>query len=81
MDIDSFTIKSKGRTHLRNRTLINFIIYFLEDTIFIKCAYAYDQVKCVDLLYELSILKAALENGVHITTDNATNYMAPLENC
>ena len=44
---------------VRQQTLINFIIYFREDIKIIKCAYAYDQVKCVYLLYELLILKAA----------------------
>ena len=81
MDIDTFTIKSKGWGDLRNITLINFIIYFLEDTMFIKCAYASDQVKCVDLLYKLLIVKDALENVVHIATNNSRNYMAPLEKC
>ena len=81
MDIYSFTIKSTGWTDLWNRTLINFIISFPKDTMFIKCAYAYDQVKCVYLLYELLILKDELDNVVHIATDNVINYMAPLENC
>ncbi|OIW19936.1 hypothetical protein TanjilG_30850 [Lupinus angustifolius] len=67
---------ANGWTDRSKQTLINFLVYCLKGTIFIKSA-SHDS-KTVDLLFKLFkevVMYVGIENIIHIVTENATNYV------
>ena len=68
-----------GWTDNRQRTLINFLVYYLEGISFVKSIDASDIVKDATNLFQL--FDEVIEwvdplNVVHVVTDNVANYMA-----
>ena len=73
------TIMGDGWTDNRQRTLINFLVYYLEGISFVKSIDASDIVKDATNLFQL--FDEVIEwvdplNVVHVVTDNVANYMA-----
>eukprot|EP00253_Pinus_taeda_P002771 PITA_02771 len=73
------TIMSDGWIDQRNRTLINFLVSWLANTMFLKSVDALEKVKNAQLICEMMeevVQEVGEEHVVQIVTDNATNYMA-----
>ena len=67
------TVMSDGWTDVRQRTLINFLVYCPKGTTFIKSVDASDAVKNAALLFGLFqevIEWVGVDNIVHVVTDN-----------
>ncbi len=63
----------------KGRTLINFLVHYPRDTMFIKSVDAFTHVKDATLLCEFLngfLQEINLANVVQMITDNATNYVA-----
>ena len=72
------TIMSDGWTDQRNRTIINFLVFCPQGTMFLKSVDASDKVKDGHLLFQLLdevIQDVGVANVVQIITDNASNYV------
>ena len=72
------TIMSDGWTDQRNRTIINFLVFCPQGTMFLKSVDASDKVKDGHLLFQLLdevIEDVGVANVVQIITDNASNYV------
>ncbi|RVW24543.1 hypothetical protein CK203_090909 [Vitis vinifera] len=73
------TIMGDGWTDNRQRTLINFLVYYPQGILFVKFVDASNIVKDATnlfLLFDKVIEWMGPLNVVHIVTDNATNYVA-----
>ena len=73
------TIMDDGWTNNRQRTLINFFVYYPEEISFVKYVDASDIVKDATnlfLIFDEVIEWVGPLNVVHIVTNNATNYVA-----
>ncbi|XP_061339275.1 uncharacterized protein LOC133285965 [Gastrolobium bilobum] len=73
------TIMADGWTDRCRRTLINFLVYCLKGTIFLKSVDASHASKTADLLFQFFkevVLFVGPENVVQFVTDNAANYVA-----
>ncbi|PKI60688.1 hypothetical protein CRG98_018935 [Punica granatum] len=67
-----------GWTNQCMRTLINFLVYCLKGTVFLKYVDALDASKVGEILYKLFrevVLFVDQENVIHFVTDNAANYV------
>ena len=72
------TIMSDGWTDQRNRTIINFLIFCPQGTMFLKSVDASDKVKDGQLLFQLLdevVEEVGVANVVQVITDNASNYV------
>eukprot|EP00253_Pinus_taeda_P010769 PITA_10769 len=72
------TIMSDGWTDQRNRTIINFLVFCPQGTMFLKSVDASDKVKDGHLLFQLLdqvVEEVGVANVVQIITDNASNYV------
>jgi hypothetical protein len=72
------TIMSDGWTDQRNRTIINFLIFCPQGTMFLKSVDASDRVKDGQLLFQLLdevVEEVGVANVVQVITDNASNYV------
>jgi hypothetical protein len=70
---------SDGWTDQRSRTILNFLISFPKETMFLKSMDTFDQVKDENLLFHLLdevVEEVGVHNVVQVITDNATNYVA-----
>ncbi|XP_028802516.1 uncharacterized protein LOC114757602 [Neltuma alba] len=73
------TLMADGWTDVRQRTLINFLVYSTHGMVFVKSVDASDLVKDAKTLFTLFcevIEWIGPKNIVHIVTDNAANYVA-----
>jgi hypothetical protein len=73
------TLMADGWTDRCRRTLINFLVYCPEGTVFIKSVDASQHSKTADMLFKLFkevVLYVGAENVVQFVTDNAANYVA-----
>jgi len=69
---------SDGWTDQRNRTIINFLVFCPQGTMFLKSVDASDKVKDGHLLFQLLdqvVEDVGVANVVQIITDNASNYV------
>jgi len=69
--VNGWTIHSK-------RTLINFLVYCLKGTIFIRYVDASCTSKTIEMLFKLfkeMVLHVGAKNVAHIVMDNAANYV------
>eukprot|EP00253_Pinus_taeda_P018293 PITA_18293 len=68
---------SDGWTDQRNRTIINFLVFIPQGTMFLKSVDASDKVKDGHLLFQLldQVVEEGVANVVQIITDNASNYV------
>eukprot|EP00253_Pinus_taeda_P012087 PITA_12087 len=72
------TIMSDGWTDQRNRTIINFLVFFPRGTMFLKSVDASNKVQDGHLLFQLLdqvVEELGVANVVQIITDNASNYV------
>eukprot|EP00253_Pinus_taeda_P033448 PITA_33448 len=72
------TIMSNGWTDQRNHTILNFLIFCPQGTMFLKSVDASDKVKDGQLLFQLLdevVEEVRVANVVQIITDNASNYV------
>eukprot|EP00253_Pinus_taeda_P022909 PITA_22909 len=72
------TIMSDGWTDQRNRTIINFLIFYPQRTMFLKSVDASDRVKDGQLLFQLLdevVEEVGVANVVQVIIDNASNYV------
>lgn len=72
------TIMSDRWTDQRNRTIINFLVFCPQGTMFLKSVDASDKVKDGHLLFQLLdevVEEVGVANVVQIITDNASNYV------
>eukprot|EP00253_Pinus_taeda_P004752 PITA_04752 len=72
------TIMSDGWIDQRNRTIINFLVFCPQGTMFLKSVDASDKVKDGHLLFQLLdqvVEEVGVANVVQIITDNASNYV------
>eukprot|EP00253_Pinus_taeda_P023136 PITA_23136 len=72
------TIMSDGWTDQRNHTIINFLIFCPQGTMFLKSIDASDKVKYGQLLFQLLdevVEEVGVANVVQVITDNASNYV------
>jgi hypothetical protein len=72
------TIMSGGWTDGRSYTRINFLVSFLQGTIFLKSIDASSRVKDAQLFLQLLdevVVELGVENVVHVIIDNASNYV------
>ncbi|XP_054789540.1 uncharacterized protein LOC129295087 [Prosopis cineraria] len=73
------TLMADGWTDVRQRTLINFLVYSTYGMVFVKSVDASDLVKDARTLFSLFcevIEWVGPKNIVHVVTDNAVNYVA-----
>ncbi|XP_028796952.1 uncharacterized protein LOC114752370 [Neltuma alba] len=73
------TLMADGWTDVRQRTLINFLVYSIHGMVFVKSIDASNVVKDAKTLLSLFcevIEWVGPENLVHVVTDNAANYVA-----
>ncbi|XP_054791788.1 uncharacterized protein LOC129297479 [Prosopis cineraria] len=73
------TLMADGWTDVRQRTLINFLVYSTHGMVFVKSVDASDLVKDARTLFSLFcevIEWVGPKNIVHVVTDNAANYVA-----
>ncbi|XP_025625660.1 uncharacterized protein [Arachis hypogaea] len=73
------TLMADGWTDQRQRTLINFLIYYPTSMSFVKSVDASDMIKTADTLFKLFaevIDWVGSSNIVHVVTDNAANYVS-----
>ncbi|GAU17928.1 hypothetical protein TSUD_330520 [Trifolium subterraneum] len=73
------TLLVDGWTDRCRRTLINFLVYCLKGTVFIKSVDASKHSKTANMLFKLFkevVLYVGPENVVQFVTDNAANYVA-----
>ncbi|XP_028797413.1 uncharacterized protein LOC114752881 [Neltuma alba] len=73
------TLMADGWTDVRQRTLINFLVYSTHGMVFVKSVDASDLVKDAKTLFTLFcevIEWIGPKNIVHVVTDNAANYVA-----
>ena len=72
------TIMSDGWTDQRNRTIINFLVFCPQGTMFLKSIDASNKIKDGHLLFQLLdqvVEEVEVANVVQIITDNASNYV------
>ena len=72
------TIMSDGWIDQRHCTIINFLIFFPQGTMFLKSVDASDRVKYAHFLFQLLdevVEEVGVINVVQIITDNASNYV------
>ncbi|CAN6455122.1 unnamed protein product [Victoria cruziana] len=73
------TVMADGWTDRKNRTLINFFVYFPHGIIFLKSLNLSDTPKTADILlnvFDKIIQEVGPQNIVKFITDNAANYKA-----
>ncbi|XP_028786305.1 uncharacterized protein LOC114742194 [Neltuma alba] len=73
------TLMADGSTNVRQRILINFLVYSIHGMVFVKSIDASNVVKDAKTLLSLFcevIEWVGPENLVHVVTDNAANYVA-----
>ncbi|XP_028797889.1 uncharacterized protein LOC114753361 [Neltuma alba] len=73
------TLMTDGWTNVRQRTLINFLVYSIHGMVFVKSVDASNLVKDAKTLFTLFyevIEWIGPKNIVHVVTDNAANYVA-----
>ncbi|XP_054816887.1 uncharacterized protein LOC129316487 [Prosopis cineraria] len=73
------TLMADGWTDVRQRTLINFLVYSTHGIVFVKSVDTSDLVKDAKTLFSLFsevIEWVGPKNIVHVVTDNAANYVA-----
>jgi hypothetical protein len=73
------TIISDGWTNQRSHTILNFLIAFPKETMFLKSVDASDQVKDAHLLFCLLdevVEEVGMQNVVQVIIENASNYVA-----
>ncbi|XP_028800415.1 uncharacterized protein LOC114755716 [Neltuma alba] len=73
------TLMADGWTDIRQRTLINFLVYSTHGMVFVKSVDASDLVKDAKTLFTLFcevIEWVGPKNIVYVVTDNAANYVA-----
>lgn len=72
------TIMSDGWTDQRKRTIINFLIFCSQGTMFLKSVDASSKVKDGEMLFQLLdevVEEVGVANVVQVITDNASNYV------
>ncbi|XP_019423213.1 PREDICTED: uncharacterized protein LOC109332625 [Lupinus angustifolius] len=77
-EITGCTLMADGWTDRNRRTLINFLVYYPKETVFLKSVDASHASKTVDLLFRLFkevVLYVGAQNIIHIVTDNVVNYV------
>eukprot|EP00253_Pinus_taeda_P033005 PITA_33005 len=62
----------------KNRTIINFLVFYPQRTMFLRSVDASDKVRDANLLFELLddiVTSVGVHNVVQVITDNASNYV------
>ncbi|XP_049935253.1 uncharacterized protein LOC126410323 [Nymphaea colorata] len=73
------SVMADGWTNIKNRTLVNFLVYCPFGTMFLKSVVFSDTPKTADVLFEVFdkvIQEVGPQNVVQFITDNAANYKA-----
>ncbi|KAF3774025.1 hypothetical protein EJ110_NYTH51916 [Nymphaea thermarum] len=76
------SVMANGWTNIKNKTLVNFLVYCPLGTMFLKSVDLSDTPKTVDVLFGIFdkvIEEVGHENVVQFITDNAANYKAACE--